>query len=282
MMRIIRTTRTHWWRLALVCLSLAASRLAFAHEFWITVGALNTDDQLMRLVVGFGEQFPRPLPLSEGDSVAIRLFGADGNSRPVTQAIARDGEHVVRASLPAALEPGLYSIEATLDGKTLTYSGADFQAYLTREHLASALQFRRALQEEQLPARETVSMFAKCVVRIGATTDAVAPVLGSKLELVPVGDPTRIRAGDTLHVRVRFNNGVQADTPVNASGYDGSTISGSLTGRTNSAGEVDFVLPSAGVWLMHTVLTLPGSARRGEPTEWRSYWASLTVNVNSR
>lgn len=39
-------------------------------------------------------------------------------------------------------------------------------------------------------------MFAKCLVRVGQTATPAAPPLGTRIELVPKGDPTSLRAGD--------------------------------------------------------------------------------------
>ena len=268
--------------LAFVSLFLSASSVIGAHEFWIVLETSSGAASGTDVSVGFGEQFPRSLPLSADDAITVRIVGTAGDPLPISELTMDERRGLVKGVVPPSLRPGLYVVEATLRAKALTYSGEQFQAYLTREHLLSALAFRRALHEEGLPARETVTMFAKCVLRVGATTEAALPTVGSKLELLPAGDPTRLRAGDTLRVRVRFNNGPESDTAVGASGYDGSTVLPPLSGRSNSSGEADLVFPSPGVWLVHTVVTLPGSASRGEPTEWESYWASLTVNVAAR
>ena len=268
--------------LTAVLLFVAANSVIGAHEFWIVLDTPINADPPSEVTVRFGEQFPRTLPISADDDISVRIVANAGDPLPISQLTKDESRGLIKGVVPPSLRPGLYVVDATLRAKALTYSGEQFQTYLTREHLLSALAFRRALHEEGLPARETVSMFAKCIFRLGATGETTAPTVGSKLELIPAGDPTRLRAGDTLHVRLRFSNGSQTDTAVGASGYDGNRILPSVTGRTNSAGEADLTLPSAGVWLVHSVVTMPGSAHRGEPTEWESYWASLTVNVAAR
>ena len=276
------TRRLPLQMLAAVSLFLAASSVIGAHEFWVVLERQSVTESPTEVAIGFGEEFPRTLPLSADDAISVRVVRNAGDPLPIAQLTIDENRGVFKGVVPPSLGPGIYAVEAELRAKALTYSPEQFQAYLTREHLKSALDFRRALHEEGLPARETVTMFAKSVLRVGVTAEATAPVVGSKLELIPIGDPTQLRAGDSLHVRVRYINGSQSSTTVAASGSNGSAALPSLTAETNGAGEAAFVFPSAGVWLLHTVLTVPGPAHRGEPTEWESYWASLTVNVAAR
>ena len=254
-----------------------------AHEFWIAVTAPRLEvGATASFVVGFAERFPIPISLPDPGEIPIRIFSPSGGTVPLRGRSRLTPEGLLTGTFPGATEPGLYVIDAAIYGKALDYTAGDFQAYLTRERLSSAVAFRKALREEDRAAREVVTMFAKTVVRVG-TVAGSPQVLGTRLEFVPLNDPTSLRQGDTLRLRLLFNNGRAANAPITAIRADDDAEAPALTSRTNGSGEIHLVLSRPGVWLVRAVQTVPrGAAPQGGVTEWSSYWASLTVSVGSR
>lgn len=252
-----------------------------AHEFWVTAGSARlTAGASAPFAVGFGERFPIPVSLPDAEAIPIRILSPSGNTVPLRDPSRVMPEGLLTGTFPGGTEQGLYVIDAIIHGKALEYSAVDFQAYLTRERLSSALAFRKALGEEDRAAREVVTMFAKTVVRVGTVVASAAQRLGTRLELVPLDDPTGLRPGDALRLRLYYNNGPSANAPITAIRAEDEADAPALTGKTNGSGESNLVLSRAGTWLIRTVQTAPrGAAPQGGVTEWASYWASLTVRV---
>jgi uncharacterized GH25 family protein len=260
-----------------------AGRIVAGHEFWLTVASTRLPPgQTVPFTIGFGEHLQSPA--AGVDLAAVQMHLTDRTGSPVQLAVPVQeiGVGLIKGAIQVPIEPGFYAIAAAFQGKAISYTASDFQAYLTREQLTSALAFRKALGEEARDAREIVSMFAKCIVRVGTPPADGIPILRSRIELVPVSDPTVLRAGDTFHVRLFFNNGPQADAPIIASGFAGDGVLPAVSGRTNGSGEADLAFSRAGVWVIRAVQVIPRTAHAGEPTEWESYWASLTVVVEAR
>ena len=254
-----------------------------AHEFWLTVTSTRfSPGQTVPFVIGFGEHLEVPTPGT--DMGATELYLTDRAGKPVRLAapVQDEGVDLVNGTIQSPTEPGFYTIAAALQGKAIHYTASEFQAYLAREQLGSALAFRRALGEETREAREIVSMFAKCIIRVGTPPVGDIPMLRTRIELHPVSDPTLLRAGDTFHVRLFFNNALQSNAPIVASRYQGGVALPPVNGRTNASGEADIAFPQAGVWVVRAVQMIPRAAHQGEPTEWESYWGSLTVVVRER
>ena len=251
-----------------------------AHAFWITVAALRVPPgETAAFSVGFGEQFPLPVPLPEAREVPIRVFSPSGDTVRLRERSEITPEGSLTGRFPTGTEPGIYVVEASLYAKAIDYTAADFQTYLSREGFTSALGFRKALREENRDAREILTMFAKTFVRVGTGT-ALPPRIGTRLEMVPLTDPTALRVGGSCRLRVLYNNGGLANAPITA--INASSKVETRTARTNANGEIEFVFSEPGLWLLRAVQMVPPPALAEGTTEWASYWASMTLNVVAR
>ena len=251
-----------------------------AHAFWIAVTPQRLSPaETAAFSVGFGEQFPLPHSLPEAREVPVRVFTPSGDAIPLRERSEITPEGFLKGRFPTGTQPGIYVVDASLYAKAIDYAAAEFQTYLTRERFTSALAFRKALGEENRDAREILTMFAKTFVRVGAGA-AVPPRIGTRLEMVPLTDPTVIRVGSTCRLRVLYNNGGLANAAITA--INASSKIEPRTGRTNAAGEMEFVFSEPGLWLLRAVQMIPRPALAEGRTDWASYWASMTVNVSPR
>lgn len=96
---------------------------------------------------------------------------------------------------------------------------------------------------------------------------------GMPLELVPLHDPTTLRAGDTLHVRLLQRGRPLAWTAVGLVGPDGRALPAR---RTDADGRAALALPRAGRWLLRAAQLRHASTA---PLDWESDFATLTVAV---
>jgi hypothetical protein len=89
--------------------------------------------------------------------------------------------------------------------------------------------------------------YAKAIVRVGAADDrSWSEPVGLGLEIVPLGDPTRLRAGDSLAVRVLANGRPLAGSSLRAvaRGRPPSSVT------TDVDGEATLALGAGGPWLI--------------------------------
>jgi hypothetical protein len=151
-----------------------------------------------------------------------------------------------------------------------------FDAYLEHEGLSHILAARRAPGASG-PGRERYTRYLKSFVQIGARRDgAFRRVLGQRLELVPLDDPSSLREGANLRVRLLFEGRPLADQPVTAYRRNGDDVATTVV-RTDPRGEAVFTIDRAGTWLLRTVHMR--ACERCEDADWESFWGALTFGV---
>jgi len=96
---------------------------------------------------------------------------------------------------------------------------------------------------------------------------------GMPLELVPLQDPTALRPGDTLVVRLLQHGQPLPGTAVGAVAPDGHALP---PRRTDADGRVAIPLPQAGRWLLRATQLRHALAAQAE---WESDFTTLTVAV---
>ena len=92
---------------------------------------------------------------------------------------------------------------------------------------------------------------------------------------MPAGDPTSVRAGQSLTVQLLFDGRPVADAAVTAvSAAEGESV----TKRTDQNGRVTLTLDRAGSWLIKTVhmTRLPS----GSTEDWESFWVTLDLHTS--
>lgn len=281
-----RTSRTAIAILATLATTFAAPA-ALAHEFWITPDAFRiTPGSLVRVRLFHGERLRGdPVPRHNAYVDRFELAHADGPT-PVRGA----DQSSVGFLRPAAAGP------ATVVYQSAEYAhvmpAESFEAYLAEEKLTDALSSRRERAESAAPAREVYIRCAKALLSVAdpnaSASEATAPMpidspVGLPFEIVLTAatpaspDPAGKSAATTrIHATVLFNGRPAADIRVVCtSAEDPDTL---LEARTDAAGTAAFDADHAGVWII-TALHIKRTPDRDD-TDWKSYWASLTFEIN--
>ena len=122
--------------------------------------------------------------------------------------------------------------------------------------------------------REEYRKLAKTILRAGEADDgAWAEPLGLDLELVPESDPTRLRPGDTLRLRLLEGGRPRPGLPVACAN---AARGGRTFATTDAEGRIALRLEHPGPWLLAaTVLRRVDRA----DVEWQSDFATLTFAV---
>ncbi len=238
---------------------------------------------------------PAKFATAVGATVKLELTSADGFKGPETaikpERIARAtgrlagatialGEPVVgektlqfSTALPRA---GVAVLGVELKPRLLDLAADKIEPYFSEIHAGAALRAQWAAVSEPKKWRELYVKNTKTFVRVGeppAADRAWAEPLGLRLEIVPERDPTALRVGDDLPVRV-----LHEGKP-----FAGFTISFVAAGETrehvtatDAQGRAHAVLDGPGAWLVHGT-----DLRRvqRDDREWESDFTTMVVEA---
>jgi uncharacterized GH25 family protein len=257
--------------LAVAAMLTALAGPALAHDTWLLPARFETTaGGTISAEATSAMAFPRPETGIKPERVAakgIRLAGATGDLE-----IAGATEAVLQMRA-AADRPGIATLWVQTHPRTLDLKESEVVHYL-EEIGASDTAGAQWRKSGRKPWRETYVKFMKTFVRVGdgAGDRSWGEPIGHALEIVPEADPTALRAGDRLTVRVLREGKPLTDQPVGvqADGRD------AVLRRTDSAGRFAVALDRAGAWLIKTTVLRP-AAREGE---WESQFATVTISTH--
>lgn len=180
-------------------------------------------------------------------------------------------------------DPGTYVLGVSTAPRTIELDAETFHRYLRHDGIPDVLAERERDGLLGESARERYSKHVKSVVQVGdARSASHATVLGYPIEIVPLENPTALRAGDTLPVRVLLDGAPLASQLVFAShaSHHAHDASGGHTelfeGRTDAEGRVDVPVAEPGRWYVRLIHMAPAP----EPdVDYESLWATLTFQV---
>lgn len=268
------------WRAAWLLAALALPAAALAHDTWLLpLRAVVPPGAELLLDLTSGMRFPANETAITPDRVAlarVRLAGAVD-----TLPTPRRAAHALRYRAPLR-RAGVATFWVELAPRELALDSAAVITYLREIGAPDSV---RVAYLRQFPAggvrrwRERSIEHAKAVVRVAspqrpapaADSSWQAPV-GQRLEFVADVDPTALRPGDTLRVRLVGVGG--APVPFTTVGFVGAGRRPAGTRvRTDAAGRVAFRLPAGGRWMLRaTVLRRASSSA----LDWESDFATLT------
>lgn len=239
---------------------------AVAHDFWLVA----VGDEIHGIS---GSRFPvsenAVLPERLAEAVAVH-----GRGRTPLTVVGARGNVLVLTADPTLAGP-LWAAVA-IQPRRIDLSADDFNDYLRHDGLPQVLREREARGELAQPAVERYQKYAKAlIVRPGDGGTLAAPV-GHRFELVVMGDPTTLRAGDTLTLEVRFEGRPAPGLTVHA-GFAGQPEGQHAQAHlSDAAGRVRIPVSSVGSWYARTI----HMRRVAEPPfDWESFWASVTFPV---
>ena len=254
---------------ALLCATL--STVAFAHDTWLVAERSTiAPGSSVTLDLTSGMAFPALDYAIKPDRVARAFVRLAGKTSPVKN--RKSAAHSLRFSAPLS-EPGVATVWVELAPKSLDLKPAQVKEYL--DEIGASPEIRRAYEAAPKPRRwrEVYAKHAKTFVRVGdpKADRSWAEPAGMDLEIVPEKDPSTLRAGDDLPVRVIRQGKPAASFPV------GLVREGDAHGTlktTDAAGRVTFRLDRAGRWMLRGT-DLRRSTKPG--TDWESDFTTLTL-----
>lgn len=248
----------------------AAAAPAFAHDTWLLPARarLQGGDTLV-LELTSGMDFPRPgAPVKEERIVArgVRLSGAirELKAEPRTKALA----------LSAVLDKDGVALAWIATGpRSLELTPEEVVHYLEEVGAADTIGVEWKKSGKKV-WRESYVKLAKTYVRVGdpSRDRSWDEPVGLALEMVPEADPTLLKVGDILPLRLLRNGAPIAGLAV------GAVASGTKASihKTDADGRVTVAVDRAGPWLLRATAIRRASGGEGG---WESVFTTLTLDV---
>jgi hypothetical protein len=256
------------WRLVLLFGVLAASP-AGAHDTWLLPRPPAAAGSLEFELTSAGS-FPAPESAVAADRIARSGVRLAGRTEPLQAA----GKSAKALRLRARAEgEGISAAWVETHPRTLTLKADELAHYL--EEIGAGDSIGAEWKRSGLAAwRESYVKLAKALVRVGAARDdpSWGEPVGLELELVPERDPTSLRPGESLSLRLIFRGRPLPDLAVGAVG-GGQSLP---LQKTDAEGRVSFALAGSGPWLVRA--TRLERASRAD-ADWRSWFATLTFVI---
>jgi len=259
---------------------------AAAHDTWLIpdlFSAAQGDGIAVRARAG-GGKFPVGSAVQPARVASARVVGPSGVDT-ITEIAPVAGALRLTHKPTAA---GQYLVAISLTPGTLRNASAGFLRFLRAEGAAS--EAARLERENTLAGMDSVAFthaaHAATVVQVGqGGPRGFARTAGLPLEFVPVNDPTQLRVGDTLHVRVLGSGKPVAGIGVDfKSAASDTTAAGPNTAYTtqlaDANGVVHVPVTVAGPWIVRSAFV--SSKAAGAKNEFIVARSTYVWNVGAR
>jgi uncharacterized GH25 family protein len=258
-----------------VTLALALASSTTAHDTWLIPDRFAVAPKTpVKLDLTSGMAFPKLEVGPKRERVEAARCRLAGRAFEISDISAGPNSLLFKSELS---ETGIATFWVKLPPKSIELKPAEVQEYLDEIDAPAAVRKQWAEMQPQR-WRELYTKHPKTFVRVGepqADRSWAEPV-GMALEIVPEKDPTILREGEELAVRVLKNGAPHAEFALNA------VAAGATKGetrKTDSSGRVGFRLNKPGPLLLRG--TDVRKSTRAE-ADWESDFATLTLEVKKR
>lgn len=243
-----------------------------AHEFWLQPQQYHFNPgELANIRFRVGEHFEGENWSGNRNRVQqLTLYLGDVEDDLSTQMGMHEGD-----SLQFSLfEEGTAVVTFQSTNSFIELDAEKFNAYLNEDGLQQALTYRSAHNETDSSGREYYQRSVKTLLQYGMrTTPVYRKSTRLPLDLIPLSHPYDPASGDTLHLKVLFQQHPLAGAKLRT----WHRLAGRVTENsyyTNEAGEVRFPISRSGEWMASCVhmVRLANDPR----AQWQSYWGSIT------
>ncbi len=248
------------------------SATAFSHTLWLNVSDYSPEiypgyGAKSKIYFGWGHRYPVDDFLSEEDLKEFFLIDSEGKKKTLSSNPGGFLATSVSFKAPgtylacAKLKPGFYTMYEK-DGKIHHKVGPKTGL----EGITLSLYYEQ---------------YAKALINVGGGSgDFFKTPVGHTLEIVPLANPSQLKAGDLLPVQVLFKGKPARFCKVYAT-YSGFSTSCDFayTTTTNGKGQARIRIIHYGQWLIKAGVKLPATDELKEKCNELSYSATLTFEV---
>lgn len=261
------------WEVALLTSALG---IIVGHNFWLIAGKSHAAaEERLRIEAHVGHYFPIGESAISPERIAdFRLISSSGE-QPILEYDIEGRALISELTAPGA---GAQMAALTLRPRPITLEPEQFARYINEERATESVAPDFQPGVTKTAQREIYSKYAKAILTNGAD-DVACRVVGQKMEIALERNPSTLRAGDSLPVRVLFDGAPIAGVLVSSScdrlmdgGYASHTCA-------DNEGRAEVELPVNGYWFIrsHYIRRHPDP----EIAEWESFWPSVTFRIES-
>ena len=244
---------------------------ASAHDTWIICDPFVVPSgRAVSVKMTSGEKFPTMDTAPEADRVAKAQWRMGDQSGTIAD-FKKEAKSLVASGKTA--NDGVAVIAVEFKPKEIELNADEVSDYL--EEIAAPASVRKAFEADGVAAgwHETYTKHAKTYVKIGSGGDAsgaLGPV-GFNIDFLPDRDPTALKVGDTLAMKV-IRGGMELESsPVFV--VCGATGEATMP-RTNKTGMMLVKITSPGWWMVRTT-----QLRHQGAGVWESDFTTMTFYV---
>lgn len=262
-------------KLVLTVMAVAIATLtstAAAHDTWLIPAQFRVAPKsTVTLDMTSGMEFPKLDASLKPERVADAKCRLAGQTLDLAEKAPAPQSLQLKAELP---EVGVATIWVSLAPRSLELKADEVKHYLEEVDAPAALR-KQWMEMKEQRWRESYTKHTKTFVRVGDPQGDRSWALptGAALEIVPEKDPTTLKAGDEIPVRVLKNGAPFADFSLNAVAAD--EVKGE-TRKTDSDGRVVLSLRKGGRWMVR------GTDIRKSNTadvDWESDFVTMTMEA---
>ncbi len=234
---------------------------AQAHYPWINIENYTADTgSSPYITIGWGHRYPLSRFLQKDSLEQISIIGADGknveltNNNPLEfstkEALSNPGPYIIAAKRKA----GFYT-KTTHGGKRQSKKGLDDVLYCSFSHMSM-----------------------KAVLNVGENNQNGDSPIGHDLEIIPLINPGKVRAGDYFPLRVLLHGKpYKGEIYATYMGFSTEKDVFAYTAKTDHNGYGKIRILQPGVWLIKTAHQ--DSYPDPEVCDTESYIATLTLEI---
>lgn len=246
---------------------------ALGHDVWLEPASFRpTPGRPVGIEVVVGESFEGESVPRNPERILDFWFGDGRSAVPVRGVAGASPAGVVHISPQAS---GWRLVRYLSRPATIELSARRFERHLRREGLGRVLADAGANGLASEPIREEYSRCAGALLKVGAGAFELPP---NPRDCVLTLWPSLIASGGgELQVRLDLakNGDPVADAGVRAFLKGEPDLR--IEARTDVCGAVEFSLPRAGIWLFRAIHM---ERVADDQVDWRSWWASLTLQLD--
>lgn len=247
--------------------------VALAHDTWLITDRIDVPaNAKINIALTSGMKFPAlefgPKP-ERIAKAGFRLGAQNGELKEFTA-----GNEALRIETSFEKE-GVATIWLQLLPKELELTDDKVAEYLDEIRATDEVRSAWARRKAGEKWKEEYTKCAKTCLAVGKAEDdrSWSEPVGLALEIVPVTNPTALKAGESAIIRL-LRNGEPAANVAIALVQDGSDERVFQT--TDANGVATFTIPKPGKYLLATTLLRPGK----ESGSWRSVFSTFTLQVH--
>jgi uncharacterized GH25 family protein len=243
-----------------------------AHEFWLNPDKfLYKQGDKINIRFFVGENFEGENWKGNNEKVQSLMLYYGGVRDDLSKYISKEKGDSIQMVM---LDAGTNLVAFNSTNSFIEIEAVKFNEYLAEDGLTNALEFRKQNKEMDSAGREQYQRCAKTLIQVGNKKDNTFSIpTAMKVDIIPLSNPYLIKSGDSLQVKIFFQNNPVSNSQINVWWRtNNQTKKSTLTSNEN--GEISFPVSATGKWMVSVVQMV--RVQDDPKLQWQSYWGSLT------